>query len=101
MTEKWNVGILGMKSGNRSILQNFESTFYNDARQPSIFSLFRMRYATITRKSMHYIRFDSLNPPFHYPMTQYSSIPLFHHSPADERSELTYSTHAHPLVPLF
>ena len=30
----------------------------------------------------------TINPPFHYPRTQYTRIPLFHHSNC-ERSELT------------
>jgi hypothetical protein len=28
----------------------------------------------------NYICFDSLNPSFYYPRTQFSNIPLFHHS---------------------
>jgi hypothetical protein len=36
--EKWNAGILGMKSGKHHFIQiNVESTFFNDVRFDSVF----------------------------------------------------------------
>jgi hypothetical protein len=44
-----SIGIPGMKSGNRSILQRkVESTFYDDARQTSILCFSQIKYTTIT-----------------------------------------------------
>jgi len=66
---------------------NVESTFYDDARQTSIFCFCPISYTLLPEKQSNYIRFDSPNPPFHFSRTHYSSIPTFHHSNR-ERSEL-------------
>jgi hypothetical protein len=80
MMESWNVGlrlgelktngserILGMKSGKRSILQKMLDLdlMMMPVRHP--FSALAPKNAPILRENQyHYIRFDSLNPPFHY-----------------------------------
>jgi hypothetical protein len=46
-------GILGMKSGKRTILQEMLNLlFFYDARQASIFWFFPVKYAIKTRKSI-------------------------------------------------
>jgi len=45
------------------------------------FSAFAPENTPLLRENQsNYIRFDSLNPPFHYPRTHYSTIPAFQHS---------------------
>jgi len=45
------------------------------------FSAFAPENMPLSRENQyHYIRFDSLNPPFQFSRTHYSIIPLFHHS---------------------
>jgi len=63
-------GILGMKSGKRSILQKMLNLHFIMilARHP--FSAFAPENTPLLRENQYnYIRFDSLNPPFHYPRT--------------------------------
>jgi hypothetical protein len=45
------------------------------------FSAFAPETTPLLRENQYnYIRFDSLNPPFHYPRTRYFMIPIFHNS---------------------
>jgi hypothetical protein len=81
MMESWNGGILGMKSGKRSILQKMLNLHFMlmPVRHP--FSAFAPENTPLLREDQYnYIRFDSLNPPFHYPRTHDSTIPEFQHS---------------------
>ena len=77
-----------MKSGKRSMQKKVVSTFYEDARQTSIFA-FAPENARLFRENQYnYIFFDFLNPPFHYPRAHDSAkklhfvpnIPGFQHS---------------------
>jgi hypothetical protein len=81
MMEYWNIGILGMKSGKKSILRKmlYLNFMMMPVRHP--FSAFVPENTQLLRENQYnYIRFDSLNPPFQYPGTHDSIIPLFHHS---------------------
>jgi len=81
MLEYWNVGILGMKSGKRSILQKMLYLHFMMMPVRYPFSAFVPENTPLLRENRYnYIRFDSLNPPFHYPRTHYSIIPAFQHS---------------------
>jgi hypothetical protein len=81
MMEKWNVGILGMKSGNRSILKKMLNLQFMMMLVRHPFSAFSKYSTPLLRENQYnYIRFDSLNPPFHYPQApifQYSIVPSF------------------------
>jgi hypothetical protein len=79
--ESWNVGILGMKSGKRSILQKMLYLHFMMMPVRHPFSVFSQENTPLLRENQYnYIRLDSLNPPFQYSRTHDSIIPLFHHS---------------------
>ena len=89
MMEYWNDGILGLKIGKRSILQKMLYLHYimMPVRHP--FSAFAQKNTPLLRENQYnYIRFDSLNPPFHYPLRAVGStsrrpepmIPIFQNS---------------------
>jgi len=98
-------GILGLKSGKKPILQkmlNLHSLMI-PVRHP--FYDFAPENTPLFQENQYnHIRFDSLNPPFHYPRThdsakaslraQYSRIPTFHYSIC-ERSEPTCQGRGH------
>jgi hypothetical protein len=68
-------GILGMKSGKRTILQEMLNlhAMMMQVRHP--FSAFAPKIMQPLREYQYnYIHSDSLNPPFHYPRTHYSNI---------------------------
>jgi hypothetical protein len=45
------------------------------------FSAFAPENSPLLRENQYnHVRFDSLNPPFHYPRTHYSTIPAFQYS---------------------
>ena len=70
-----------MKIGKRSILRKmlYPHFMMMPIRHP--FSVFAPENTRLLRGNQYnYIRFDSLNPPFHYPRTHDSNIPEFQHS---------------------
>jgi len=82
-------GILGIKSGKRSILQKMLYLHFMMMPVRHPFSAFAPESTPLLRENQYnYIRFDSLNPPFHYPSTHDSAkklhfvpnIPEFQHS---------------------
>jgi len=55
------------------------------------FSTFAPENTPLLQENQYnYIRFDSLNPPFHYPRTHDSNIPEFHHSNWGEAPNLSF-----------
>ena len=95
IVECWNTGYEKRKKVYST--KNVVSTFYDDARQTSIFCFCPRKYVIITRNQYNYIRFDSLNPTFHQSKTHDSAkklhcvpnIPEFQHS---NRTTLRLST---------
>ena len=76
-----------MISGKRSILQKMLYLHFMMMSVRHPFSAFAPENTPLLRKNQYnYIRFDSLNPTFHYPRNHDSNIPLFHYSNC-ERSE--------------
>jgi hypothetical protein len=70
-----------MKSGKRSILQKMLYLHFMMMSVRHPFSAFAPENTPLLRENQsNYIRFDSLNPPFHYPRTHDSNIPEFQHS---------------------
>jgi len=56
------------------------------------FSAYTPENTPLLRENQYnYIRFDSLNPPFHYPRTHDSNIPEFQHSNWGEAPNLVVS----------
>jgi hypothetical protein len=89
--EFWNVGRLGLKSGKRSILQKMLYLHFMMMPVRHPFSTFAPENTPLLRENQfNYIRFDSLNPPFHYPRTHDSNIPEFQHSIWGEASNLSF-----------
>ena len=91
--------IVGMKSGKRTILQevlNLNAMMMH-VRHP--FSAFAPKIMQLLREyHYNYIRSDSLKPPFHYPRTHDSNIPIFQHSKWSETPNLRLPTSAHRTV---
>jgi hypothetical protein len=75
ITKKWicyefglGQGIRGIKSGERSILQKMLNPHFMTMPVGHPFSTFVSENTPYLRENQYnYIRFDSLNPPFHYP----------------------------------
>jgi hypothetical protein len=75
MMEYGNDGILGIKTGKRSILQDM---FYLHLMMMSFrhpFSAFAPENTALLTKNQYLFRLNSLDPPFHYSRTHYSNIP--------------------------
>ncbi len=88
--ECWNTGYKKRKKIYST--KNVVSTFYDDTRQTSIFCFRPQKIRHYYEKiNTNYIRFDSLNPPFHYPRTHDSNIPEFQHSNWGEAPNLIHT----------
>ena len=73
--------ILGMISGKRSIRQKMLNLHFMMMPVRHPFSAFTPENTPLLRKNQYnYIRFDSLNPPFQYPLRAVGQNPLSHHS---------------------
>jgi len=78
MMEKWNAGILGIKSGKRSILQKMLYLHFMMEPDSHPFSVFAPENMPLLRETQYnYIHLDSLT---HHSIVPEPIIPIFHNS---------------------
>ena len=80
---EWNNGIVEdwVWKAEKGILQKMLNLHFMMMPDRHPFSAFVPKNTPLLRENQYnYIRFDSLNPPFHYPKNHNSNIPSLHHS---------------------